>query len=127
MVDNVTVSNEYATHLVYDFLKRNCILAEFVIASYDYHKARGKLPGISQPFGRDNTKAVIAANIERYYSSCVSSAYSRRSLRQLFISFTGSFDWSESKKGSEYWRKYLNVGWNKYLSDKYHCESIILK
>ena len=123
--ENVTVSNEDATHLVCDFLKRNRILGEFVIASYDYHKVRGSLPGVSEPFGRDNAKAVIVASIERY-SSVAYDAY-RRSLRQLFISFSGSFDWAESKKGSDYWRKYLDGGWNKYLSDKYHCESIKLK
>ena len=125
MVDSVTVSNEDATHLVCDFLKRNRILGEFVIASYDYHKVRGNLPSISEPFGRDNAKSVIVANIERY-SSVEYNTYGR-SLRQLFISFAGSFDWSESKKGSDYWRKYLDGGWNKYLSDKYHCDSIRLK
>ena len=41
MVDKVTVSKEDALHLVCDFLKRNRILGEFVIASYDYHKVRG--------------------------------------------------------------------------------------
>ena len=126
MVDKVTViSKEDALHLVCDFLKRNRILGEFVMASYDYHKVRGNLPGIiSEPFGRDNAKAIIVANIKRY--SSVASAYSK-SLRHIFISFSGSFDWSESKKGSDYWKKYLEGGWNKYLSDKYHCDSIRLK
>jgi hypothetical protein len=125
MVDSVTVSNEDATHLVCDFLKRNRILGEFVIASYDYHKMMGNLHGISEPFGRDNAKAVIVSNIKRYTAGAYDSY--GRSLRQLFISFAGSFDWSESKKGLEYWRKYLEGRWNKYLSDKYHCESISLK
>jgi hypothetical protein len=118
----VTVSKEDATHLVCDFLKRNRILGEFVMASYDYHKVRGNLPSISEPFGRYNAKAVIVANIEGY-----SSIAHMSSLRQLFISFSGSFDWSVSKKGSDYWRKYLDDGWNKYLSDKYHCDSIRLE
>ena len=123
--NSVIVNNEDALHLVCDFLKRNRILSEFVMASYDYHKVRGNLADISEPFGRDNAKAIIVANIERYFS-LPSSAYGR-SLRQLFISFSGSFDWSGSEKGSEYWRKYLDGGWNKYLSDKYHCDSIKLK
>lgn len=124
MGDSVTVNTKDAVHLVCDFLKRNRILGEFVIASYDYHKVRGNLPGVSEPFGRDNAKAIIVANIKGY--SSVAYAYNR-SLRQLFISFSGSFDWSGSKKGTEYWKKYLDGGWNKYLSDKYHCDSIRLK
>lgn len=124
MEDKVTVNSEDAIHLVCDFLKRNRILREFVIASFDYHTMRGNFTNISRPFGRDNAKAVIVANIERYFST----AYTyNRSLRHLFISFSGSFDWSVSEKGSDYWGKYLDDGWNKYLSDKYHCDSIRLK
>jgi hypothetical protein len=86
---------------------------------------KGNLPGISEPFGRDNAKAVIVANIERYSSIAYGSYGS--SLRQLFISFSGSFDWSESQKGSDYWRKYLEHGWNAYLTDKFHCDLIRLE
>ena len=125
MGDSVILNTEDAVHLVCDFLKRNRILGEFVIASYNFHQHREDLCNISTPFGRDNAKAIITSNVKRYATE--SSDTYGNSLRQLFISYNGSFDWSGSKKGSEYWRKYLECGWNHYLSDKYHCDSIKLK
>jgi hypothetical protein len=67
------------------------------------------------PYGRDNTKEIIYNNIIGYRKN---SSIHSSSLESIFISFSGSFEWANSRLGSDFWRKYLVVEWREYLVNK---------
>lgn len=108
------VSTKEAFNLIYDYLKRNRILREYVEASYEYHMQNNLHFRMIKPFGRENTKEIIYNNIKQYRQM----NYCGGSLSNIFMSFTGSFDWHNSRLGSAFWRKYLDRGWRIYLVKK---------
>ena len=118
----VAISKKEAFCLIYDYLKKSRIVREFVEASYEYHKREGHNTGAIRPYGRENTKKIISSNIEAF--SRVTGTWS--GFMHIFMSFSGSFDWSHSKLGSDFWRKYLEDGWYNYLRNKFKDEEIYL-
>jgi hypothetical protein len=67
-----------------------------------------------KPFGRENTKEIIYNNIKQYSQM----NYYGGSLSNIFTSFTGSFDWTSSRLGYAFWKKYLGDSWRNYLIKK---------
>lgn len=116
----VKIEKETAFNLIYDFLKKNRIVREFVIEAFKYNKARGRMKTIPTPFGRDNTKGIILSLIEQY------SNLNRNSLADMFMSFDGSFEWAASTQGSSYWSGYLQYKWHEYLFNRYKDHLILI-
>ena len=109
----VKVDKDTAFKLIYDFLKRNRIVREFVIEAFDYHKQFHRLGNVSEPFGRDNAKNILLFLIDHWHVSAGSNLFS------MFLSFDGSFEWATSKRGPHYWRQYLEYKWQDYLRNRY--------
>jgi hypothetical protein len=112
-MDNI-ISDSQAFNIIYDFLKRKRILREYIEESYEFHKDDFDF-NVMSPYGRDNTKEIIYNNIIGYRKN---SSIHSSSLESIFISFSGSLEWANSRLGSDFWRKYLVVEWREYLVNK---------
>lgn len=119
----VTISVNDSLYLVCDFLKKNCILGEFVKESFNYHHPRGGLDSLATYRGKNFAKEVIKKNIIRYFAR---NTYADPTLRGLFLSFGGSFEWSSTEKGQNYWY-HFNEKWYRYIVNKYGTTSIKIK
>lgn len=119
----VTISVNDSLYLVCDFLKKNCILGEFVKESFNYHHLRGRLDSLATYRGKNFAKEVIKMNIIRY---CASHTYTDPTLRGLFLSFSGSFEWCSTEKGQSYW-DHFNEKWYRYIENKYGITSTKIK
>lgn len=105
--NNVLTEKEMFFYL-YDFLKRNGILAKYILNCVEYHREDFLEHGINISNDNLDGKGILYRNIERYIGEC-------DSLNYFFISYKGSFDWAGSKEGHCFWGRYLKDKWKKYL------------
>ena len=99
-------------YLVYDFLKKNRILQQYVLENYKFHVIlRNELKGIKIPCGRENVKKIILASIRRYFDNRIGCC----DIWSMLSSFDASFEWTRTAQGHHFWSQYLGDGWKDYL------------
>ena len=109
MKENNVLSKKEMFFYLYDFLKRNGILAKYILNCVEYHREDFLTHGINISNDNLDGKGVLYRNIERFADN------SGDSISYFFISYDGSFDWSGSKDGHYFWSRYLKDKWRGYL------------
>ncbi len=108
MKENNVLTKKEMFFYLYDFLKRNGILAKYILNCVEFHREDFLEHGINVSNNNLDGKGVLYRNIERFKVEYSNIDY-------FFTSFNGSFDWSRSKEGDLFWRHYLKDKWKGYL------------
>lgn len=109
-----TITKDEAFMVIYDFLKRNRILGNFVNESYRYQNKCGHFGEVKR-ITADVTKKIILSNISLYCDK----SHNRGKFDEIFISYNGSFVWDSTNEGSVFWRKFLDNKWKWNVYDRY--------
>ena len=108
MKEKNVLSKKEMFFYLYDFLKRNGILAKYILNCVEFHRSDFLEHGINISNNNLDGKGVLYRNIERFMGEY-------NTLDYFFVSYNGSFNWSGSKEGDLFWRRYLKDKWKKYL------------